>query len=547
MSLPQALLLFAAVLPHVSAGLSVLPLPTSLLSTPGCLQLSPSFSFSPAGAGAEDAYLASALQRSRRALASAASRGEAVDECSGSTAALSQLTVQVNSVRSAAHPSLQDDESYSLAVSGAAGGALLNASSLWGALRGLETFAQLLASARGGSALFIPALTVAIADAPRFRHRGLMIDTGRGFLPMGLLNATLDAMSSVKLNVLHWHISDDEAFPLQSTAWPGLTAGAMQAPSTSHVYSVADVAMVVQLAAERGIRVLPELDVPGHSTSWFAGYPELESQCQLPASASFSKPMDPTLDSTYSFLSALFAELHGRFPDSMLHIGGDEVEFGCWLNSSSIVAFMQAHNMTEPAQLQLYFEARTAGLLASDRTAVIWEENSGPESSYPPGAIVEVWKERHGDLSVMEQLIRAGYTVLYTTPDWYLDYPTLAAGFDNHVNGDGQWQFVHSVDPLANSSLSPEQQAQLLGGEVCMWSPFEDATNFMATVFPRAAAVAERLWSAAGPAVDEPAALLSRMRALRCRLLARGIGSASVEHAGSCPSTFAQAYVPAYA
>ena len=115
------------------------------------------------------------------------------------------------------------------------------------------------------------------------------------------------------------------------------------------------------------------------------------------------------------------------------------------------------------------------------------------------------------------------------------------------VNGNAQWQFVHSVDPLANTTLTPQQQKSVLGAEVCMWSPFEDATNFFPTVFPRAAAVAERLWSAAGGGVDEPVALEARMQAARCRLVARGIGAAPVVQGGSCPNAGGVAYVPPYA
>jgi hexosaminidase len=117
----------------------------------------------------------------------------------------------------------------------------------------------------------LPAASVRVEDAPRFPHRGLMIDTGRAFLPLPVILAALDAMSYVKMNALHWHLVDDQAFPVVSSAWPNLTAGAMQAPSLSHTYSKADVAAVVEAATARGIRVIPEFDVPGHTASWFKG------------------------------------------------------------------------------------------------------------------------------------------------------------------------------------------------------------------------------------------------------------------------------------
>ena len=523
-----------------------------MASTPGCLLLSPNLKFLAIGPGGDDAFTASAIARALRVVSTVSSRGESVGSCDVSTAgSLSSLSVFVGSSRSNnALPRLGDDETYALHLdSGSA--SIINASTVWGALRGLETLTQLVSSAgpaSGDARSFVPAGSVDIADAPRFAHRGLMIDTGRGFLPPSLITATLDAMAYVKLNVLHWHISDDQAFPVASVVWPNLTLGAMQAPAQTHVYSHADVVGIVHTAAERGIRVVPEFDVPGHSTSWFAGYPELETVCA--PSGEFSAPMDPTKEYTYTFLERLFGEMGATFPDAMFHIGGDEVQFSCWLNNTDIVDWMLAHNVTDGAALQLLFERRVVGLLPAGKQSVIWEGNAGSESAYPPGAIVHAWKERAGDLSVLEGLIRKGFTTLWTTPDWYLDWTYVSASpganFDSHVNGPAEWQHVHSVDPLRGTTLSPAQQKQLLGAEVCAWSLYEDASNFMAFVFPRTAAVAERLWSAAGPAVDEPTALLERMRALRCRLLARGIGAAPVEQAGSCPNAWVQPYTPPF-
>jgi len=408
---------FAAAAPP--SALNVLPLPTSLSSTPGCLTLPASFAITPAGAGARDAFLLAAIARAARVVATASARGEALGACAAPAAPLDALTVVVTAPRAAPLPALGDDESYELAL--AAGGAsALRARTVWGALRGLETFAQLVASASVGGAAFVPAASVIVADAPRFAHRGLLVDTGRAFLPVSILNATIDAMAAVKLNVLHWHVSDDEAFPLDSAVAPRLVLGAQQAPARSHVYSAADARALVARAAERGIRVVPELDVPGHTTSWFAGYPALRTACELPPGAEFAKPMDPTLDATYAFLGALLGEVAGVFPDALLHVGGDEVEMSCWRNSSAVAAFMAARGIApgDFAALQLYFGERVAALLPPGRRAVVWEANSGAASRYPAGAVVQVWKERHGDSGVLEGLLRAGYDVVWTTPDW---------------------------------------------------------------------------------------------------------------------------------
>ena len=543
--LAPALLLLSSALSL--AQLNVVPLPTNLASDPGCLLVPASFALLPAGPGGADALLAAALSRTRRALSSLAARGESVSPCSPG-ASLADVTVFVGAALVKRTPALGDDESYRLTL--AADASLLNASTVWGALRGLETLTQLISADRAsdaaGARLVVPAAAVRVTDAPRFSHRGLMVDTGRAFLPLPVLLATLDAMAYAKLNVLHLHLSDDQAFPVDSAAWPLLAAkGAMQAPSRTHVYSGADIAAVVAAATARGIRVVPEFDVPGHTASWFLGYPALESQCSQ--SGGFGPPMDPTLNATYDFIAALFGEMEGAFPDSFFHVGGDEVDFTCWENSPAIVAFMAARGLTPP-QLQLYFEERVVGLFGGRRDVLIWEGNAGAQNRYPADAnvVVNVWKEPMGNLSVLEGLVRAGRRVLYTTTDWYLDYPHLAGGkYDYHVNGEAQWQFVHG-DPFANSTLTPAEMALVIGAEVCMWSPYEDATNFFPTVFPRAAAVAERLWSAPGAAVDAPDALEARMHALRCRMVARGIAAAPVKYGASCPNPFTPAYAPPY-
>ena len=538
-------LLFTSCL-SITAIPSIFPLPLTATSSPGCLLLSPSFKLTASGAGANDAYLTAALTRATAARTTTNSRSESYDVCDFTDAGLlSLITVFVNESRgSNVLPSLGDDESYTISIAAdSIATSFVNATTVWGAMRGLESLSQLISGAVGDTKqrLFISASSVSIADAPRFSHRGLMIDTGRAFIPVNLIMATLDAMSYVKLNVLHWHITDDQAFPIVSAAWPNLTMGAMQAPALSHTYARSDAVAIIEAAAERGIRVIPEFDVPGHSTSWFAGYPQLATVCECPdCGSTFSKPMDPTLETTYDFLSTLFTEMTSVFPDAFFHIGGDEVDPTCWLNNSNVVAFMKVHGFETTAQLQEYFESRVFAMLPK-KEVIIWEGNFGASSTYPSGAIVEAWKEKSGNLTVVEKLIRANYTVIYTTPSWYLDW--IEKG-DDHVDQPGDWVDYHTVDPLANTTLTPVQQQKMLGAEVAMWTLYEDASNFMPTVFPRATAVAERLWSAAGATVDDSTALLNRMRNIRCRMIARGIAVSPIEIAGSCPNSGQVNYVP---
>jgi len=171
---------------------------------------------------------------------------------------------------------------------------------------------------------------------------------------MSSLLATLDAMAYHKFNVLHWHMVDDEAFPYNSTVLPLLYKGAF---SPKHTYNHTELKSLVQYALERGIRIIPEFDTPGHSTSWGDGYPNLLTSC--PSKSWQSRPMDPTIDSTYSLLETLFSEVATIFPDRQIHLGGDEVSPVCWNDNPKVKAWMKDHNMTTFEQLQSYFEEKT--------------------------------------------------------------------------------------------------------------------------------------------------------------------------------------------
>ena len=165
---------------------------------------------------------------------------------------------------------LTTSENYTLVVD-VAGNALLTASTVFGALRGLETFSQLVDWVPGSTTSFlIPECT--ITNFPRFPHRGALMDTSRHFIPVSVIYAYLDAMAQNFLNVFHWHIVDDQSFPYYSSAFPNLsTMGSWNAPDATHVYSKQDVADVIEYALQRGIRTLIEFDTPGHTTSWGKG------------------------------------------------------------------------------------------------------------------------------------------------------------------------------------------------------------------------------------------------------------------------------------
>jgi len=368
-------------------------------------------------------------------------------------------------------PSVDEDESYALDVSDSK--ALLKAQTVVGVLRGLETFLQLLEGDRKG--YFIPA--VSIQDKPRFPWRGLLIDIARRFEPIEVIKRTLDAMAAVKLNVLHWHLTDDQGFRIECKRFPRLH----EMGSDGSYYTQEQAGEVINYARDRGIRVMPEFDMPGHITSWLVGHPELGSApgpYQIERKAGIMLPaFDPTREETYKFLDAFFAEMSALFPDAYVHIGGDENEGHQWTSNSQIQAFMKAKGIKDNHALQAYFNQRISKTLQRLGKRVIgWEEILHPD--LPKGTVVQSWR---GPQSLAEAA-RKGYDGILSA-GFYIDlvFPT--------------WQH-YAVDPSASdSNLSELEEQHILGGEATMWGEWVGPETIDSRIWPRTAAIAERLWS----------------------------------------------------
>jgi len=367
---------------------------------------------------------------------------------------------------------LGEDESYTLEVT--ASGASLKARTTLGVMRGLQTFLQLIETTPQGFA--VPA--VVIEDKPRFPWRGLMIDSGRHFIPVEVIQRNLDAMAAVKLNVLHWHLSENQGFRVESKRFPKLQGMG----SDGLFYTQDQVRAVIAYARDRGIRVVPEFDLPGHSTAWFAGYPELAS-APGPYSVErkwgvFDPAMDPTRESTYKFLDTFIGEMAALFPDQFFHIGGDEVNGKQWDANPRIQGFMRAHKLKNNAGLQAYFNTRVQKLVANHgKTMEGWDEILRPD--LPKSIVIQSWR---GQKSLADAA-RQGYRGLLSS-GYYLDLMNSAAS-------------QYAVDPLgdAAASLSSQELKDILGGEACMWAEYVSAENIDSRIWPRTAAVAERLWS----------------------------------------------------
>ena len=387
--------------------------------------------------------------------------------------------------RGSEYPALGEDESYRLEVT--SGGAFLQANTVTGVLHGLETFAQLIAP--GPDGFEVPA--VQIEDHPRFPWRGLMLDVARHWMPVSVVERNLDAMAAVKLNVFHWHLSDDQGFRVESKRYPLLH----ERGSDGRFYTQEQVREVVAYARDRGIRVVPEFDMPGHTTAWFAGYPELASAPGPYAIERkwgiFPPVMDPTRQETYRFLDGLIGEMAALFPDPYFHIGGDEVEEAQWKQSDSIQAFARAHQLATSRDLAAYFARRVQELLKKDGKIMIgWDEVLGPRLAQD--TIIQSWR---GQASLAQAAAQGYRSVL--SSGYYLDHLKPASAH-------------YRVDPV--EGLTPEQAAHVLGGEACMWSEYVSAETVDSRLWPRMAAIAERFWSP--PDVTDVDSMYTRMEAV---------------------------------
>jgi hexosaminidase len=453
--------------------LPLMPLPASVRESPGAVEITPAFTLSVAGAGASDVRIKLAATRTLARLAR--QTGIPITARAPVTATNATLRIIVERRDHKAPQRLGDDESYALQSTG--DHITLSADGPLGILRGLETFLQLVQQNRAGAPGFsVP--HVDIRDQPRFPWRGLSLDVSRHFIPVDGIERTIDGLAAVKLNVLHWHLSDDQGFRAESRKYPRLH----QYGSDGLFYTQSEIRAVIAYAWERGVRIIPEFDMPGHSTSWLAAYPTLSSSAMpLNVVHEFGDPtgvMDPTKESTYRFLEGFLGEMAKLFPDDYFHIGGDEVSAKVWNNEPHIRDYMTTHHIANAAALQAYFNKRIEKILTKNHKHMEgWDEIFQPD--IPKTILIQSWR---GDKS-LAAAAHAGYPGILSA-GYYLD---LAQPASQH----------YEVDPLRGeaAALTPAEKKLILGGEAAMWEELATAENIDAKLWPRLAAIAERFWS----------------------------------------------------
>ncbi len=416
------------------------------------------------------------------------------------------------------------DESYLLKINERQ--IVLNAATTIGALRGLQTIIQLCDKDENG--YYFP--LVVIDDSPRFKWRGLMIDVARHFISYEEMKKNIDAMAAVKMNVLHWHLTDDEGFRVESKVFPLLH----QKGSNGDYYTQAQLKDIVKYAADRGIIVVPEFDMPGHAQSWFAGYPEMASQpgpyrpgprmqwqkehpeVKVPQGKTIADiianmvgpTFDPTNEKVYTFLDKFIAEMTTIFPAGYMHIGADENNGMAWKLNPAIMDWMKQHQMQSTDDLQRYFVQRMYGIMKKhNRQMIGWEEIYNDK--LPADAIVHKWIPSDNGMIKsfgMANDIAQHHPVLISE-GFYLDL------------------FLPAYIHYNNSAFASATNPNILGGEGAQWTELADNNNVDGRIWPRAGAIAERLWSPAS--VNDADDMYRRLYVLNNQLDEQGLSHIS--------------------
>ncbi|XP_040382065.1 beta-hexosaminidase 2 [Oryza brachyantha] len=530
-SLPSLLLLFVVLSSPARARgdaafpVNVWPKPTYMSWAEPHMAVRVSSSFHVVGAPSGNAYLLSAARRYAALLAAERYRplvtpAVNVTAAPGGRAELRCLTLAVSDP----HAPLQHgvDESYALEILPTGGAATVTAATAWGAMRGLETFSQLAWWAGRERALLVAA-GVRVEDRPLYPHRGLMLDTGRTYFPVADILRTIDAMAANKMNVFHWHITDSQSFPIELPSEPALAEKGSYGEGMR--YTVDDVKLIVDFAMSRGVRVVPEIDSPGHTASWAGAYPEAVScagKFWLPDASDWpsrlaAEPgagqLNPLEPKTYQVVANVINDVTSLFPDGFYHGGADEVTPGCWKADPSIQAYLAAGG-TLSQLLERLVGAAHPLIVSRNRTAVYWEDvlldqavNVTPSAIPPETTILQTWNNGANNTRL---IVRAGYRAIVSSASfYYLDcghgdfvgnnsvYDDPRSDYD--TNGGSwcgpykTWQRVYDYDIAYG--LTADEARLVIGGEVAMWTEQVDAAVLDGRVWPRASAMAEALWS----------------------------------------------------
>nr|CAH8857980.1 unnamed protein product [Trichobilharzia regenti] len=426
-------------------------------------------------------------------------------------------------------PSNTMDESYSIAFIG--DDMSFTANEVWGILRGLETMLQHIYSDDCGAKIIRKFI---VQDSPRFPHRGLMLDTSKHFLTIGEIHKFIDAMAMVKMNVLHWHITDTESFPYVSSTYPELSDKGAYHPEV-YVYQRNEIVDLLEYSRLRGIRIIPEFDTPAHTQSWGNGYPDVLTPCHThdKEENQILGPVNPT---NLTFIENLYHEILSVFSaDNHIHLGGDDVDFTCWQSNPDITNFMQEKQFdTDYSQLENYYMEQLVEIVKSSSlesgtamVPIVWQDVYDNGFRSDKEVIVQVHKSEGWKKSV-EEITEAGFKVLISSC-W--NFSDVGVGDD--------WRAFYECGPWISKVIpscincSSEKSTLVIGGEGVIPGDYVDDVNLMLVSWPHAAAIAEQLWSQERTSTDDFGGRLSE---LRCRMRRLNWNVQPVNGAGFCPA-----------
>jgi hexosaminidase len=402
-------------------------------------------------------------------------------------------------------------EAYRLTF--AADGIALASGSASGLQFGLTSLAQMLHGARSKPDMFRFPASGTIDDAPRYAWRGCHLDVARQFYPMEQVLRLIDICAWNKLNVFHWHLTEDEAWRLEIKAFPTLTTiGQRRGPDEVLVpqlgnsaeicegfYSQDDVRKVVAHAMALNIDVVPEIDIPGHSTAALLTLPELTDGQEAPESyrsvqGYHNNSLNPAVAFTYDFLEAVFDEMVTLFPSAYIHIGGDEVPDGSWLASPLCRALMEKEGLKGTFELQSYFLGKVKAMLdRRGKKLAGWDEVSHGGGVSAQGTLLMAWQKPEVGIHLAEQ----GYDVVMTPGQaYYLDMVQDEAWQEPGASWAGTSTCHHSYSYEAEGAFPEALKPKMRGIQACIWSEhFISKDYFNHLVFPRLPGIAEAGWT----------------------------------------------------
>ncbi|KAG8391351.1 hypothetical protein BUALT_Bualt01G0178800 [Buddleja alternifolia] len=549
----STILIFTFTFPQISATrfpIEVWPKPTTFQwSHPQAITLSPNFTIS----SPNHRHLTPAVHRYLRQITTEHHRPLVTPPLNlTASPPLTTLTITVSDV--AAPLNHGANESYTLTIPSTGAAAVITAATAWGAMRGLETFSQLVYSkpSRVACGLYI-------SDAPLFMHRGVILDTSRNYYGVDDLLRLIRAMSMNKLNVFHWHITDSHSFPLVVASEPELAAKG--AYGEEMMYTAADVRSVVEYGLEHGVRVVPEIDMPAHTGSWAEAYPEIitcANEFWFPADVTWedrfaAEPgtgqLNPLNPKTYQVVKNVIHDVVSMFPDNLYHAGADEITPNCWKIDPSIQTFL-SNNGTLSQILETFINSTLPYILSLNRTVVYWEDvlldaQVSVSSSFlpPENVILQSWNNGPNNI---KRIVSSGYRAIVSSSDFYYldcghgDFVGNNSVYDqppgtNQSNGGSwcgpfkTWQLIYNYD--ITYGLSEAESEMVLGGEVALWSEQADSTVMDSRIWPRASAMAETLWSGNRDETGKKryAEATDRLNEWRYRMVSRGIGAEPIQ------------------